>query len=159
MNKILVAIDGSESAAQAVALGVSLAAQNDAELILVHVIPAVDIAPAMFGVGGAFPHEATPEDRALLEDAAAAAKEQGVISTTMLLTGDTVDEIVACADSHDVNLIVVGSRGHGPITNALLGSVSRGILRESKRSVLVARGAATALPPDPRRLAGMGLGF
>jgi nucleotide-binding universal stress UspA family protein len=160
MNKILVATDGSESAAEAVELGVSLAAQHDAELIFVHVVPALDLVPATwFGVGGAFPHDPLPEDRALLEDAAALAEEQGVFSTTMLLTGDTVDEIVAYADSHDVDLIVVGSRGHGAIANALLGSVSRGVLHESKRSVLVAQGASRADPPEARRLAGIGLGF
>jgi len=160
MNKILVATDGSESASAAVELGVSLAAQHDAELIFVHVVPAVDLVPATwFGVGGAYPHEALPEDRSLLEDAAAVAEEQGVFSTTMLLTGDTVDEIVAYADSHDVDLIVVGSRGRGAIANALLGSVSRGVLRESRRSVLVAQGASTAHRRDERRLAGIGLGF
>jgi nucleotide-binding universal stress UspA family protein len=159
MNKILVATDGSESAAEAVQLGVSLAAQYDAELVFVHVVPAVDLVPATwFGVGGAFPHETAPEDRALLEDAAAVAEEQGVFSTTMLLIGNTVDEIVAYADSHDVDLIVVGSRGHGAIANTFLGSVSRGVLQESTRPVLVARGS-TAHSPDVRRLAGIGLGF
>jgi len=61
-----------------------------------------------------------------------------------LLRGDTVDEIVAYADSHDVDLIVVGSRGHGGLASALLGSVSRGILGESKRPVLIVRAAAVA---------------
>ena len=85
----------------------------------------------------------------MLEDAAAIAAERGLVSTTALLTGDTVDEIVAFADSHDVDLVVVGSRGHGAIANALLGSVSRGILRESMRPVLVVRGAAVAQKPTP----------
>ena len=62
MNKILVATDGSESASAAVELGVSLAAQHKAELIFVHVVPAVDVVPgAWFGVGSAFPHEACPK--------------------------------------------------------------------------------------------------
>ena len=59
-----------------------------------------------------------------------------------MLRGDTVNEIVAYADSHDVDLIVVGSRGHGAIASALLGSVSRGVLAESKRPVLIVRAAA-----------------
>ena len=79
MNKILVATDGSDSAAEALEFGIELAAEHDAELILVHVVPAVDVVPASgFGIGGAFPHEPSVEDRALLEDAAAVAEEHGV---------------------------------------------------------------------------------
>ena len=82
MNKILVATDGSDSAAEAVEFGIELAAEHDAELILVHVVPALDLVPAtVFGIGGAFPHEPSVEDRALLEDAAAIAEEHGVVST------------------------------------------------------------------------------
>ena len=55
-----------------------------------------------------------------------------------------MDEIVAYADSRDVDLIVVGYRGHGTISAALLGSVSRGILQESMRPVLVLRGGASS---------------
>ena len=85
-------------------------------------------------------------DPLLLEEAAAVAAEHAVLSTTAMLRGDTVDEIVAYADSHDVDLIVVGSRGHGTIASALLGSVSRGVLAESKRPVLIVRAAPVAAP-------------
>ena len=75
MHKILVATDGSDSAAEAVEFGLALAAEHEAELILVHVVPALDLIPAtVFGIGGAFPHEPTIEDRKLLEDAASVAE-------------------------------------------------------------------------------------
>jgi nucleotide-binding universal stress UspA family protein len=48
---------------------------------------------------------------------------------------------VAYADSIDADMIVVGSRGHGRLASALLGSVSRAILREARRPVLVIRGS------------------
>lgn len=153
MKRILVATDGSPSSTEAVSFGVELAGEHEAELVFVHVVPELDLVPtAVFGVGGAFPHEPSAADRAMLEDAAAVAAEHGIVSTTALLRGDTIDEIVAFADSHDVDLIVIGSRGHGAVAATLLGSVSRGVLRESKRPVLVVR--ATAASP-----AAVGLGF
>ena len=160
MNKILVATDGSDSAAEALEFGIELATEHDAELIIVHVVPAVDLVPMSgFGIGGAFPHEPSVEDRALLEDAAALAEEHDVRATMILLTGNVVDEIVAYADSRNVDLIVVGSRGHGTIATALLGSVSRGILGESKRPVLIVRQGAPVPHSDVRRYAGVGMGF
>ena len=160
MNKILVATDGSDSAAEALEFGIELATEHDAELILVHVVPAVDLVPFTgFGVSSAFPHESSFEDRALLEGAAAVAEERDVRATTVLLTGNTVDEIVAYADSHNVDLIVVGSRGHGAVATALLGSVSREIVGESKRPVVVVRGRAVVLHADVHRPAAIGMGF
>jgi nucleotide-binding universal stress UspA family protein len=162
MNKILVAIDGSDSAAEALEFAVELADEHGAELILAHVVPAVDLVPVSgfgFAINSAFPHEPTLEDRALLEDAATVAEEHDVRATTVLLTGNTVDEIVAYADSHNVDLIVVGSRGHGTIATALLGSVSRGILGESKRPVLIVRQGAPVPHSDVRRHAEIGMGF
>jgi nucleotide-binding universal stress UspA family protein len=148
MKRIMVATDGSASSAEAVAFGVELADEHASELVFVHVVPMLDVVPALgFGaIGGAFPHEAGEFDRTLLDDAAATAAERGIGSSTALLRGDTVDEIVAYADSHDVDLIVVGSRGHGAIAGALLGSVSRGILSESKRPVLIVRAAVVPAP-------------
>jgi nucleotide-binding universal stress UspA family protein len=63
-----------------------------------------------------------------------------------MLRGDPAGEIVAHADTIGADLIIVGSRGHGAIASALLGSVSRGVLHEARRPVLVVRG--TAVPAE-----------
>jgi nucleotide-binding universal stress UspA family protein len=143
MRKILVATDGSVSSAEALRFGVELASEHDAELMLVHVVPVLDVVSSTgFGLSAVFPHEPSEEDRALLDDAAAVAMEHGVVSTTALLRGATVDEILAYADAHDVDMIVVGSRGQNAIAATLLGSVSRGILRGARRPVVVVRAGA-----------------
>jgi nucleotide-binding universal stress UspA family protein len=146
MKKILIATDGSPASAEATRFGLELAAEHGADALFVHVVPARDIVPTMsaFGYAGALPHEVTAYDRLSLEEALALAEAQGVAATTTVLQGDTVDEIVAYADSTDVDLIVIGSRGHGAVAGALLGSVSQGVLRESKRPVLIVRGLAAA---------------
>jgi nucleotide-binding universal stress UspA family protein len=142
MEKILIAVDGSPASCEAVEFGVELAAEQDASVTLVHVAPPLDVIPATaFGMGvGARPHAVSEEDRQLLVEAKAVAEQHGLRATAKLLIGNAVDEIVACADNLDVDLIVIGSRGHGMLTSALLGSVSRRVLSESRRPVAIVRG-------------------
>ena len=143
MQDILIAVDGSPSSQEAVDFGLELAAEQHATATFVLVVPAVDVLPAGgFGVTASAPHELTPEDSEPLDVVREQAEQAGVKAHTRLLRGDPVDELVAYADTIDADLIVVGSRGHGAIASALLGSVSRGVLREARRPVLVVRGVA-----------------
>jgi len=146
MKKILIATDGSDSAHEALEFGLDLAAEQDAKAFIVHVAPAVDVMPyANFGyVAPSVPHEFDEHDRECLQEAAELAAEKGVDVETGLLKGWPADEIVAFADTIDADLIVVGSRGHGAVASALIGSVSRGVLHESRRPVLVVRGTHVA---------------
>jgi nucleotide-binding universal stress UspA family protein len=147
MDRIVIATDGSPSAQEAMRFGIELAADQGATVTFVLAVPAVDVVPTSgFGFAGAVPHELTEHDTEPLDDARSLAEEAGVTAHTRLLRGDPADEIVAYADTVDADLIVVGSRGHGAVASALLGSVSRGILREARRPVLVVRGAATREP-------------
>ena len=151
MKRILVATDGSPAALEATRFAVELAAEQEAEVDIVHVVPTLDVIPATGfpQVGGAFPHNVGTRDLELLEDAVALANEHGVSATTALLRGDTVNELVGYADGRDVDLIVVGSRGRGAVAGALIGSVSRRLLHEARRPVLVVR--ASAVPAEAAR--------
>ncbi|MGZ4756997.1 MAG: universal stress protein [Acidimicrobiia bacterium] len=153
MKRVLVATDGSITAADAIGFAVEYALVHDAELIFVHVIPTVDFVPpvGLQDSGFALPHEPTGHDHAVLRRAAAVAAEYGVTATTVLLGGSTADEIVAHAESKDVDLIVIGSRGQGAITSALLGSVVLGVLHAAKQPVIVIR---CAMPLHPLAEAG-----
>jgi nucleotide-binding universal stress UspA family protein len=149
MNTILIAVDGSPASREAIEFGVELARDHDAEAVFVHVVPSFDLVPLNgFGVVGARYHEPTAYDRTLLDEAEAVAEQHGVRARTKILTGNTVDEIVTYADNLDADMIVVGSRGHGPLASALLGSVSKGVLNESKRPVAVIRHSGEhGIPP------------
>ena len=146
IERILIATDGSESAHEALEFGLDLAAKQNARAFVVHVAPAVDVMPyANFGyVAPSVPHEFDEHDRESLQEAAELAAEKGVDVETALLKGRPADEIVTYADTIDSDLILVGSRGHGAIASALIGSVSRGVLHESRRPVLIVRGTRLA---------------
>jgi nucleotide-binding universal stress UspA family protein len=145
MKRILIATDGSESAHQALEFGFELAEEQGA-MPIVHVAPAVEILPyASFAAPApTVPHELDANDRAPLNEAAELAAQRGLEIKTELLLGNPADEIVAFADTIEADLIVVGSRGQGAIASVLLGSVSRAVLHQSRRPVLVVRNAEIA---------------
>lgn len=144
MKKILIATDGSANAREAVDVGLELAAEQGAEVTFLHVLPADDyVVGGRMGPVITIPHHVELDDSDVaLREAAQAAETADVPYKLERVSGETTDEIVALADSEDVDLIVVGSRGRSGLTAALLGSVSRGVLTESKRPVLVVRAAA-----------------
>jgi nucleotide-binding universal stress UspA family protein len=143
MNTIVVAVDGSPSSDEALRFAVDFAATEGARLVLVHVAPSVDcLAGSFFATTVALPHEVTAQDCASLEAALELAAEHGIPATSTVLVGDPAAEIVTHADSIGADLIVIGSRGLGALGRLLLGSVSRGVLRESRRPVIVVRESA-----------------
>ncbi len=144
LQTIVVATDGSPSSRDAIAFAVELAAEHGADVHFVHVVPTLDLVPpfALGDVGLAFAHEPTRHDYDLLADAATYASERGVAATTSLLGGSTSAEVVAYAEEHNADMIIVGSRGHGAASSALLGSVSLGVLAASRRPVLIIHGTS-----------------
>jgi nucleotide-binding universal stress UspA family protein len=147
MKRILIATDGSEAARQALELGVDLARHEEAAVAIVQVIPSSDVVPMDgFGLVGRVPYVATAADEAVLGDAVALAEREGVPAISKLLHGDPATEIVEYAAVLGADLIVVGSRGHGALASALLGSVSRGVLARAQRAVLVVRATQVTEP-------------
>jgi nucleotide-binding universal stress UspA family protein len=66
----------------------------------------------------------------------------GIEVSEELLEGDTV-EALAALDEHEVDLLVCGSRGYGPVRRVLLGGVLRKLIRRAACPVVVVpRGAA-----------------
>jgi nucleotide-binding universal stress UspA family protein len=147
IEKILIATDGSGSAREVLEFGLDLAAKQDAEAFVLHVAPRVDAIPCVsFAMAmPTIPHKLSEHDRKPLHEALEIAEDKSILVETVLLQGNPADEIVTYADTIDADLIVVGSRGHSAVASALIGSVSRSVLHESRRPVLLVRGTHVAV--------------
>jgi len=64
-------------------------------------------------------------------------RKAGLDATALLVHGATVETILKEASDLDVDMIVVGTHGRGAMYQLLVGSVSEGILHNSRCPVLV----------------------
>ena len=85
---------------------------------------------------------ATGDDFAAALEAIAMTTPMGDHVERLAVSGDPADELARAAADRSAALLVVGSRGRGPVRAALLGSVSAGVTRHSSRPVLI-------VPHDP----------
>jgi nucleotide-binding universal stress UspA family protein len=144
MNTILIATDGSADARAAVAEGLDLASETGARVLFVAVRK-----PVLPVFGDPYWQRTVSDQlarlRPALKDAVAEAESRGIHADYDMLEGDPADRIVDLARRRDVDLIVIGSRGLGAVASVLLGSVSKRVLHESDRPVLVVQ----ERPPVP----------
>lgn len=158
VRTVLVAFDGSPEARLALHTGHRLAARTGAGLAVLSVIApsspgtaAGEVVPfpglnQMLPLAGVEPLEARRVAAALerqqtaartLLDSAVAALGDGVrVETRILVAGDAASAIVNAARSQ-ADLLLLGSRGHGPARRALLGSVSAAVMRHAPVPVLI----------------------
>ncbi|MET9907585.1 universal stress protein [Streptomyces sp. NPDC006476] len=68
---------------------------------------------------------------------AVTARHTGLDVSTEVLEGETVDTLVAAAA--DAEMLVLGSRGYGPVVGFLLGSVGQQVIAETARPVVLVR--------------------
>lgn len=127
ISKILVPVDGSENAKEALQHAVLLAKKTDAKIILLYVQES--------GLFKLKP-KVTKEIGARILSAAADQAE-GIKLEKKLESGDPAKTIAETAKKEECDLIVMGSRGFGAIGRFLLGSVSDHVIHYSDRSVLL----------------------
>jgi len=141
LGTIVVGIDGSAASNRALHWAAERAAAEHRALTLAHVIPVS--APVYLGPGTVTLAEARDalesSGRALLEAAGRAVREHApdVAIHEVLEHADPAAFLVRRSDG--AAMVVVGSRGRGPIRSKLLGSVSVRLVRQAHCPVVVVR--------------------
>ena len=130
-EKILLATDGSEDAKLAARAAADLCTKTGAELHIIHAWqyvphPALD------------PEHYEEEARRLLQEQTGLVASAGAtVTEAHLAMAPPVDAILDLGEEIGADLVVVGSKGHGPLERLLLGSVSTKVLRTAEGPVLV----------------------
>ena len=135
-EKILAAIDESEVADRVLAAARELAALSRGDVLVVHMR---EREPTRFGVTST---ESEEEAQAFVDAAVGKLTATGISargSARDTLFGHTAREIIADAEANDVDVIVMGSRGHGDLAGLLLGSTAHKVIHLTHKPVLVVR--------------------
>ena len=144
MNPIILATDGSPSAADATRQAVELARSTGAKLLVVSVWHA---GLTTYSTTAALPESkraAKEQACAAAQAAAEAARAAGIDAESFVLEGDAVERICESAADTNASLLVVGSHGFGPVRRLVFGSVSTALLHHAPCPVLVVRPLAEA---------------
>jgi len=138
--KILSAIDLTRASAYVIEVVERVAAATDAEVYVLHVvvplpnIASPDLAPHLDNRNLG---ERYLDEQDQLAELVKQLMDADINATAVFRQGDPVKTIINEARELEVDLIVMGSHGHGPLFDALIGSVSAGVLRQAGMPILV----------------------
>jgi len=142
-DRILLSTDGTVASEQAEAHALDLAAAHDAVL---HALYVVDEDVVNAYSGDEYVDEAEGPEHGLeelgeetLADIQQRAADAGVDVETAMRHGQPAEAIVAYADDHDTDLLVLGTKRRPEEYRALLGSVTDRVLRLTTRPATVVK--------------------
>lgn len=138
MEKILVVTDGSENSARGLAEAKKHMEHLDAKVTILTVVEPLEY--AKLGYGPMFMDNLSEsQGEVILENSLKNFDDFKDRVDTKMRRGNPADEILKEAKEGDYDLIVMGSRGQGAFSKALLGSVSKKVLNHAEKNVLIVK--------------------
>ncbi|HBI04250.1 MAG TPA: universal stress protein [Paenibacillaceae bacterium] len=146
-RNMVVTLDGSELSKKAMEAAIQLAAEQKSVLYFLHVVKEVVVPPYVMGEMAYSNRDYDTElnnilykeGEELLRRAKEQAKEKGVTSRIVMLKGDPAVEIIDFIKDHDIQLVVMGSRGLGAFKEMMLGSVSHKVAQIAPCPVMIVK--------------------
>lgn len=137
---ILVAIDLSSASQKILDKAKTLALALPAKVCLLCVveddIDFVGNGPDLQGTSDRDPQD-FPQEHKDLQKKVEEFREAGIDTKGLLTQGSIVDVILQKSKQLEIDIIIVGTHGHGGVHHMIFGSVSEGVLRDSFCPVLV----------------------
>ena len=140
-NKILCAIDGSETSLKALEHAVDLSSKYDAELLLLSVVNQLSFPfAAEYGLWAKESHEAVT--RMILESLNSSMTEMRLQKPELkvdaeIKEGRPASVIVETALEGNFDLLVIGRNGYGLVERLVMGSVSSEVVNTCTKPVLI----------------------
>jgi nucleotide-binding universal stress UspA family protein len=137
-QRILVPLDGSELAEQALPHAAIHAEQFGAEIVLLMVLgPLPEPSMAARRVVRSAEEASARLAQGYLEGIAAGLRKQGLPVQTDTVEGKPYLEIIRFAEKEEIDLIAMSTRGHSGLSRWLLGSVTDRVVRGATVPVLL----------------------
>ena len=143
MKTILVAVDFSDVTKQVVAMGTTLAKALSAHLCLFHVVEpepsytAYGFTPDEFPALHAYHEEAKRRALIKLGELLDTVHKDVPNAVSQITEGGALSALLDHVKDKRVDMVVLGSHGHGAIAALLLGSVAEGMLRKAVVPTLI----------------------
>ena len=137
MKKILVPVDGSKCSYKALDQAVELARLTGASLSLILVSDTGRFSSSLYEIS--LVEEFILQGARTLDMIMERVKDFDGLVDKFHAVGDSADEIIKLAEEGNYDLVVMGSRGLGAFSRALLGSVSNRVINHIKVSVLIVK--------------------
>ena len=146
-QKILVPVDGSEHAKKAVDFALNMASRFSSDIHLLHVVPETKIPEEILQyLKNERPDEiptlayAQIIGEGVMKEALELIREKGTsVSRSQIIQGDPAEEIIKYAKTHDMDMIIIGSRGLNQKTSTALGSVCHKVCQGTDRTCVLVR--------------------
>lgn len=141
-KKFLVPVDGSRFSKMAYERAVDLAKLTNAEVVILQVAYDVDYYSrkgVLFARKYFNENEVKSECKNILNEVRKDVNEGDVKITELILMGDPARTIINEARENNYDLIVMGSRGNGPLKGAVIGSVSLRVITSANTMVLIVK--------------------
>jgi nucleotide-binding universal stress UspA family protein len=142
-EKILIAIDSSDSSSKVLAYGIDLAGKLDAEVKVVHVIEPYSKRSTILNQLNPAMVKQTNELYELAGQLMEAAKKQTAAAKVPVhyetLVGNAAQQILTAAKKSEASMILIGSRGMNAVAEFILGSVSSKVAMYAEIPVLIVK--------------------